>query len=34
MLALHSEKDQALEKRIQTLTQEIETLKQQRIVNP
>ena len=27
-------KDQSLEKQIQTLTQEIETLKQQRIVNP
>ncbi|MDE0397686.1 MAG: hypothetical protein OXL96_07790 [Candidatus Poribacteria bacterium] len=30
----HSKKDQTLEKQIEILTQEIETLKQQRIVNP
>ena len=33
-LAWRSKKDSALERQIQTLTQEIETLKQQRIVNP
>ena len=33
-LAWRSRKDSALERQIQTLTQEIETLKQQRIVNP
>ena len=33
-LAWRSRKDSALERQIQTLTQEIETLKRQRIVNP
>ena len=33
-LAWRSRKDSALERQVQTLTQEIETLKQQRIVNP
>ena len=33
-LAWRSRKDSALERQIQTLTEEIETLKQQRIVNP
>ena len=33
-LAWRSRKDSTLERQIQTLTQEIETLKQQRIVNP
>lgn len=34
LMALRSRTDQSLEKQIETLTQEIETLKQQRIVQP
>ena len=34
IMAWRSRKDRTLEKQIETLTQEIETLKQQRIVNP
>ena len=34
IVAWRSRKDRALEKQIETLTQEIETIKQQRIVNP
>ena len=34
MMAWRSGKDRSLERQIETLTQEIETLKQQRIVNP
>ena len=34
IMAWRSRKDRALEKQIETLTQEIETLKQQRIVQP
>ena len=34
VIAWRSRKDRALEKQIETLTQEIETLKQQRIVSP
>ncbi len=34
IIAWRSRKDHSLEKQIETLTQEIETLKQQRIVNP
>ena len=34
MMAWRSRKDRSLEKQIETLTQEIETLKQQRIVQP
>ena len=34
LMTLRSRRDESLEKQIQTLTQEIETLKQQRIVNP
>jgi len=34
IVAWRSRKDRSLEKQIETLTQEIETLKQQRIVNP
>ena len=34
IIAWRGRKDRALEKQIETLTQEIETLKQQRIVNP
>jgi hypothetical protein len=34
IVAWRSRKDRLLEKQIETLTQEIETLKQQRIVNP
>ena len=34
VIAWRSRKDRSLEKQIETLTQEIETLKQQRIVNP
>ena len=34
IIAWRSRKDHSLEKQIDTLTQEIETLKQQRIVNP
>jgi len=34
VIAWHSRKDRTLEKQIEVLTQEIETLKQQRIVNP
>ena len=34
VVAWRSRKDRALEKQIETLTQEIETLKQQRAVNP
>jgi chaperonin cofactor prefoldin len=34
VVAWRSRKDRAIEKQIETLTQEIETLKQQRIVNP
>lgn len=33
-ITLRSAKDQSLERQIETLTQEVETLKQQRIVNP
>ena len=34
MIAWRSGKDRSLERQVETLTQEIETLKQQRIVNP
>ena len=34
IMAWRSGKDRSLERQIETLTQEIETLKQQRIVNP
>ena len=34
MMAWRSGKDRSLERQIETLTQEVETLKQQRIVNP
>ena len=34
LIALHSGRDRALERQVEMLTQEIETLKQQRIVNP
>ena len=34
LMALRSRRDESLEKQIEKLTQEIETLKQQRIVNP
>ncbi|RKU25655.1 hypothetical protein C6499_14630 [Candidatus Poribacteria bacterium] len=34
VIAWRSRKDQALEKQLQTLTEEIETLKEQRIVKP
>ena len=34
IMVWRSEKERSLERQIQTLTQEIETLKQQRIVNP
>ena len=34
IVAWRSRKDRALAKQIETLTQEIETIKQQRIVNP
>ncbi len=34
LIALRSGRDRALERQIEVLTQEVETLKQQRIVNP
>ena len=34
LMALRNRRDESLEKQIQTLTQEIETLKQQRIIQP
>ena len=34
MIAWRSGKDRSLERQVETLAQEIETLKQQRIVNP